>query len=245
MPPSAGGETGWRQIRRPDAGLNRLVYQNRPCGPPPPPIPTRPDKQALPRLLSPPHFLPISAKIDRDGRRPGRCHSPSLAGMLLDSRDEDQQKKTAPEKGGAEAAGTPLPPLPFVPYPIGTEATGGSETVPPAPALLDQYVLGGAAGENHRIHRKLLKAEVGVEEREGEDKRATGRRYALLDLCERRLAPSTDEQLPLRRLAMSSVLQVSRSAWKRQLFPVYPSPCRDSDVPRNSKRGKKAATPGR
>src|ERR1039458_3199433 len=78
--------------------------------------------------------------------------------------DQQEQEHAQSEEEIAEGPGDILPAQPLVAQAVFIEVALGNQTAVPALALMQQLVLGDAPGEDDRIHRELLDAEMRVEE---------------------------------------------------------------------------------
>ena len=98
--------------------------------------------------------------------------------------DQEEQDQSNAEEEITHRAGDALPAFPFVLDAGPVEAPFGHEAVVPAPALVQHLGLRDAAGENDRVHRELLDAEMRVEEVDREDE--AGREQRLVGVEDKR-----------------------------------------------------------
>ena len=99
-------------------------------------------------------------------------------------KDQHQQHQPDAQKGIAEAVGDGFPLLPLAIEPPWLQPAFALQPLVVAFALVEQFGLGDASGEDHRVHREFLEPEMRVEEVDREDE--AGRQQCLVGVNDQR-----------------------------------------------------------
>src|SRR5690348_6860790 len=93
-------------------------------------------------------------------------HEPRRHGVNYEQQQDNPEAEEEITKGTRDI----LPLQPLIAYAVAVQCASRNQTVIPAPAVMEHFRFGNPPGENDRVHRELLNAEMGVKEMDREDK---------------------------------------------------------------------------